>query len=159
MKAKEGVLEFLNQVLRSELTAVHQYLLHGAMCKHWGYGRLYEHFIHLANEEVVHSSGLIDHLLYLEGSPEVGHVDQVGVGATVRDLLKADLEFERDDVELLQKGIFHCSKVNDFTTRHLLEHMIIDTEKHIDWFETQLRTIDQIGLEMYLAEQIKSSKV
>jgi bacterioferritin len=158
MKAKEGVLEFLNQVLRSELTAVHQYLLHGAMCKHWGYGRLYEHFSHLANEEVVHSSGLIDHLLYLEGSPEVGHVDQVGVGATVRDLLKADLEFERDDVELLQKGIFHCSKVNDFTTRHLLEHMIIDTEEHIDWFETQLRTIDQIGLEMYLAEQIKSGK-
>ena len=84
MKAKEGVLEFLNQVLRSELTAVHQYLLHGAVCKNWGYGRLHEHFSHLANEEVGHSSGLIDHLLYLEGSPEVGHVDQVGVGATPR---------------------------------------------------------------------------
>ena len=158
MKAKEGVLEFLNQVLRSELTAVHQYLLHGDVCKNWGYGRLHEHFSHLANEEVGHSSGLIDHLLYLEGSPEVGHVDQVGVGATVRDLLRADLEFERDDVELLRKGISHCSKVNDFTTRHLFEHMIIDTEEHIDWFESQLRTIDQIGLEMYLAEQIESSK-
>ncbi len=158
MKAKEGVLEFLNQILKSELTAVHQYLLHGAMCKNWGYARLHEHFSHLADEEVGHSSGLIDHLLYLEGSPEVGHVDQVGVGRTVADLLKADLEFERDDVELLRQGISHCSKVKDFTTRHLLEHMIIDTEEHIDWFETQLRTIDQVALEMYLAEHIKSSK-
>ncbi len=158
MKAKEGVLEFLNQVLKSELTAVHQYLLHAAMCKNWGYARLHEHFSHLANEEVGHSSGLIDHLLYLEGAPAVEHLDQVGVGRTVADLLKADLEFERADVELLRKGIAHCSKVNDFTTRHLLEHMIIDTEEHIDWFETQLRTIDQVGLSMYLAEHIKANK-
>ncbi len=158
MKAKEGVPEFLNQVLKSELTAVHQYLLHAAMCKNWGYARLHEHFSHLANEEVVHSSGLIDHLLYLEGTPQVQHLDEVAAGRTVADLLKADLEFERDDAELLRKGIAHCSKASDFTTRHLLEHMIIDTEEHIDWFETQLRTIDQVGLEIYLAEHIKSGK-
>ncbi len=154
MKAKEGVLEVLNQVLKAELTAVHQYLLHAAMCKNWGYARLHEHFSHLANEEVGHSSGLINHLLYLEGTPDVEHLDQVGVGRTVADLFKADLEFERDDAELLRKGITHCSKVGDFTTRHLLEHMIIDTEEHIDWFETQLRTIDQVGLAVYLAEHI-----
>lgn len=158
MKAKEGVLEFLNQVLKSELTAVHQYLLHAAMCKNWGYARLHEHFSHLANEEVDHSSGLIDHLLYLDGTPDAGHLDQVGVGRTVADLLKADLEFECDDVELLRKGVTHCSKVGDFTTRHLLEHMIIDTEEHIDWFETQLRTIKQVGIENYLSEQMKTDK-
>lgn len=158
MKAKEGVIEFLNQVLKSELTAVHQYLLHSAMCKHWGYARLHEHFGHLANEEVGHSSGLIDHVLYLEGTPDVEHLDPVGGGRTVADLLKADLDFERDDVELLRKGIAHCSKVGDFTTRHLLEHMIIDTEEHIDWFETQLRTIEQVGLAVYLAEHIQSDK-
>lgn len=155
MKAKEGVIEFLNQVLKSELTAVHQYLLHAAMCKNWGYARLHEHYSHLASEEVGHSSGLIDHLLYLEGTPQVEHLDQVGVGRTVEDLLKADLEFERDDVELLRRGITHCSEAGDFTTRHLLEHMIIDTEEHIDWFETQLRAIKQVGLENYLSEQIK----
>ena len=158
MKAKEGVIEFLNQVLKSELTAVHQYLLHAAMCKHWGYARLHEHYSHLASEEVGHSSGLIDHVLYLEGVPEVEHLDHIEVGRTTAELLKADLEFERDDVELLRKGIVHCSKVGDFTTRHLLEHMIIDTEEHIDWFETQLRTIDQVGLTMYLAEQIHTGK-
>ena len=70
MKAKEGVLDILNKVLVSELTAVHQYLLHAALCKHWGYGRLHEHFNHLAQEEVSHSSGLIDHILYLGGAPE-----------------------------------------------------------------------------------------
>ena len=155
MKAKEGVLEFLNQVLRSELTAVHQYLLHAALCKNWGYERLHEHYSHLANEEVQHSACLIDHILYLSGMPEVGQLDPVAQGEDVGTLFRADLDFERDDVELLRKAIAHCAKVGDFTTRHLLEHMIEDSEEHVDWFETRLRTISQVGLERFLAEQIK----
>ena len=155
MKAKEGVVGFLNQVLKSELTAVHQYLLHAAMCDNWGYERLHEHFRQLANEEVSHSSGLIDHILYLDGTPDVEHLDQVGTGRTVEDLLKAGLRFEREDVELLRKAITHCAKAGDFTTRHMLEDMIEDSEEHVDWFETQLRTIDQVGLERYLSEHIK----
>ena len=155
MKAKEGVLEFLNQVLRSELTAVHQYLLHAALCKNWGYERLHEHYSHLANEEVQHSAGLIDHILYLNGTPEVGQLDPVAQGEDVGTLFRADLDFERDDVELLRKAIAHCAKVGDFTTRHLLEEMVVDSEEHVDWFETQLRTIKQVGLENYLSEQIK----
>ena len=155
MKAKEGVVAYLNQVLKSELTAVHQYLLHAALCKNWGYGRLHEQLSHLANEEVGHSSGLIDHILYLDGTPEVEHLDRVGAGRTVQELFRADLGFEREDVELLRKAIAHCAKVEDFTTRHMLEAMIEDSEEHVDWFETQLRTIDQVGLDRYLAEQIK----
>lgn len=155
MKAKEGVVAYLNQVLKSELTAVHQYLLHAALCKNWGYGRLHEHLSHLANEEVGHSSGLIDHILYLDGTPDVEHLDRVGAGRTVQDLFTADLGFEREDVELLRKAIAHCSAVEDFTTRRMLEVMIEDSEEHVDWFETQLRTITQVGVENYLAEQIK----
>ena len=155
MKAKEGVVEFLNQVLKAELTAVHQYLLHAAMCRNWGYDRVHEHFSHLATEEVSHSSGLIDHILYLDGTPDVEHLDEVGAGRTVEDLYKADLHFEVVDVELLRKAIAHCAKVGDFTTRHLLEHMIEDSEEHVDWFETQLRAIDQVGLDRYLSEYIK----
>lgn len=158
MKAKEGIVEFLNQVLRAELTAVHQYLLHGAMCKHWGYERLHNHLSHLAQEEVGHSSGLLDHILYLEGVPDVEHLDQVSRGRTVADLFTADLGFEHEDVELLRKAIVHCAKVGDFTTRHMLEDMIKDSEEHVDWFETQLRTIKQVGIENYLAEQIKKDK-
>lgn len=155
MKAKEGVVELLNQVLKAELTAVHQYLLHAAMCKNWGYKRLHDHFSHLAQEEVTHSAGLIDHILYLEGAPDVAHVDTVASGRSVSDLFTSDLQFEREDVELLQKGIAHCAKVGDFTTRHMLEHMIQDSEEHVDYFETQLRTIMQVGVERYLSEHIK----
>ena len=154
MLAKEKVLDYVGKVLTAELTAVHQYLLHAAMCKNWGYQRLHEHFSHLAQEEAGHSSGLIDHILYLEGAPQVEQVDTVAGGRSVADLLEADLRFELEDAELLREAIAHCSKVGDFTTRHLLEHMIIDTEEHIDWFETQLRTIKQVGLAAYLAEQI-----
>lgn len=155
MKAKEGVLEFLDQVLRAELTAVHQYLLHAALCKNWGYERLHAHYSHLANEEVSHSSGLLNHILYLDGTPDVEHLDAVAQGRDVAALFAADLEFEREDAELLRKAIVQCAKVEDFTTRHILEHMIIDTEEHIDWFETQLRVIKELGLERYLSEQIK----
>ena len=155
MKAKEGVLEHLNQVLKAELTAVHQYLLHAAMCKNWGYDRLHDHYGHLANEEVQHSAGLIDHILYLNGAPEVGQLDTVAQGQDVGALFRVDLDFEHEDVELLRKAIAHCATVGDFTTRHLLEHMIEDSEEHVDWFETRLRTIKQVGLENYLSEQIK----
>ncbi|HLZ34375.1 MAG TPA: bacterioferritin [Nitrospira sp.] len=155
MKAKESVVELLNQVLKAELTAVHQYLLHAAMCKNWGYERLHEHFSHLAQEEVGHSSGLIDHILYLEGTPDVAHLDSVARGKSVEELFTSDLDFERDDEELLRKGIVQCAKVGDFTTRHMLEHMIEDTEEHINWFEIQLRAIGQVGLDRYLCEHIK----
>ncbi len=158
MKAKEGVLGILNKVLVSELTAVHQYLLHAALCKHWGYHRLHEHFSHLAQEEVGHSSGLIDHILYLGGAPAMDRLDTVAAGKKVSDLLESDLAFEREDADVLRAGIAHCTKVGDFTTRHRLEEMIVDTEEHIDWFETQLCAIKQVSLERYLAEQMHSEK-
>ena len=155
MKAQKGVLEHLNGILKAELTAVHQYLLHAAMCKNWGYERLHDHYRHLANEEVEHSSGLIDHILYLDGAPNVEHLDAVAQGRDVGALFQADLDFEREDVELLRRAIAHCVKVSDFTTRHLLEEMVVDSEEHVDWFETQLRTIKQVELENYLSEKIK----
>ncbi len=155
MKAKEGVVELLNQVLRSELTAVHQYLLHAALCKNWGYERLHDRYSHLANEEVQHSAELMDHILYLEGIPDAAHLDAIAHGKDVAKLFEADLEFEREDVELLRKAIAHCSSAGDFTTRHLLEHMIEDSEEHVDWFEIGLRTIEQVGLDRFLSEQIK----
>jgi len=155
MKAKEGIIQHLNGVLKAELTAVHQYLLHAAMCKNWGYERLHDHFSHLAHEEVGHSSGLVDHILYLDGAPDMDHLDAVARGRDVAALFSSDLEFEREDVELLRKAIAHCAQVGDYTTRHLLEHMVIDSEEHVDWFETQLRTIEQVGLDRYLSEQIK----
>ncbi|MCP9456671.1 MAG: bacterioferritin [Nitrospira sp.] len=155
MKAKAGVLDHLNGIVKAELTAVHQSLLHGALCKHGGYERLHEHFEYLAQEEVGHSSGLIDHILFLEGTPDVDHLDAVSRGWTVAELFTSDLNFERDDVELLRKTIAHCAKVLDCTTGHKLEDMVKDSQEHVDWFETQLRAIDQVEFDHYLSEQIK----
>jgi bacterioferritin len=155
MKAKEGVLDHLNGILRAELTAVHQYLLHAAMSGNWGYERLQHEFRELASEELEHSSQLIDHILYLDGSPDVEQIDEVSRGTSVETLFEADLRFELQDVEALRKAIGHCAKVMDFTTRHMLEDMVKDSEEHVDWFETQMRTIEQVGLENYLSEQIK----
>ena len=154
MKAKEGVIENLKRILTAELTAVHQYLLHAGLCKSWGYMRLHEEFESLAQGEVKHAGQLIDQILYLDGIPEMQQVESVATGFDVKQLFESDLKFEKDDVELLREAIAHCAKVADYTTRHMLEHMLIDTEEHIDWFETQLQTVEQIGLARYLSEQM-----
>jgi bacterioferritin len=155
MKAKEGVLDFLQKVITLELTAVHHYLLHAAECDNWGYERLKHEFHERTNEETVHVSKVIDHMLYLEGAPDVQKLGTVHLGEDVPDLFNSDLQLEQDDVKLLREAIAHCAKVGDFTTRHMLEEMVVDSEEHVDWFETQLRTIKQVGVDNYLSEQIK----
>jgi len=156
MKAKEGILENLGAVLTAELTAVHQYLLHAELCQHWGYERLADKFQHLYTEEVTHSSHLVRHMLYLGGQPDVGTLETVKGGRSVQDLFETNLAFEREDVDMLRKAIVHASKVGDFTTRHKLEEMVVDSEEHVDYFERQLATIAHVGLPIYLAEQLKS---
>lgn len=155
MKAKEGVLERLQKVVTLELTAAHHYLLHAAMCDHWGYERLKHELHERTTEEIAHVSKVIDHVLYLDGEPDVQKLGAVSSGRDVQDLFNADLKLEQEDVRVLREAIAHCAKVGDFTTRHLLEEMVVDSEEHVDWFETQLRTIEQVGLENYLGEQIK----
>lgn len=155
MKAKEGVLDLLYKVVTLELTAVHHYLLHASMCDNWGYERLQHEYHERMTEETTHVSKVIDHVLYLEGEPDVQKLGAVSSGQGVQDLFNVDLKLEQEDVKLLREAIAHCAKVGDFTTRHLLEEMVVDSEEHVDWFETQLRTIKQVGLENYLGEQIK----
>ena len=156
MKAKDGILDQLGTILTAELTAVHQYLLHAELCRHWGYERLAEKFQHLYTEEVTHSGQLVRHMLYLDGQPDVGTLETVKGGRSVQDLFETNLAFEQEDVEMLRKAIVHAAKVGDFTTRHKLEEMVVDSEEHVDYFERQLATIAQVGLQAYLAEQIKS---
>lgn len=157
MKAKEGILDQLGEILTAELTAVHQYLLHAELCRHWGYERLAEKFEHLYREEITHSGQLVRHILYLGGRANVGKLDRVKEGPSVKDLFEVNLAFEREDVEMLRKSIAHAAKVGDFTTRQKLEEMVVDSEEHVDYFERQLTMIAQVGLTGYLAEQIKKS--
>jgi bacterioferritin len=155
MKAKKGVLDFLNNILTAELTALHQYLIHGAMCKNWGYDRLHDKIHARALDETHHSEEVIEHILYLEGQPNMQRLGKVDVGQTVPEQFEKDLKLEVEDLNLLREAIAHCAGAGDFTTRYKLEHMITETEEHIDWIETQLDTIKQVGVELYLGQQIK----
>ena len=100
-------------------------------------------------------SKVIDHVLYLEGEPDVQKLGAVLSGGSVPELFNVDLKLEQEDVKVLREAVAHCAKVGDFTTRRLLEEMVVDSEEHVDWFETQLRTIKQVGVDHYLGEQIK----
>ena len=155
MKAKEGVINILNKVLTADLTAINQYFVHAKMCQNWGYDRLYHKVYERSIDEMKDADVLIGHILYLEGVPNVQRMNTVHVGETVSEQLKLDLKAEQEMLAILNDGIVHCTKVMDFTTRHMLEDMAKDVDGHIDWIETQMETIKQVGLENYLAEQIK----
>lgn len=155
MKAKEGVIELLNKILTADLTSINQYFVHGKMCENWGYERLHEKVRERSFDEMKDAEELIDHILYLEGVPNMQRLGTVHVGETVPEQLKADLQAEREMVKLLTEATSHCAKVGDYTTRHMLEDMVKDSDRHIDWIETQLETIKQVGLENYLGHQIK----
>ena len=157
MKAKEGVVDLLNKLLTEELTVINQYFLHAKMCKNWGYDRLHDHVLDRSYSEMKDAKHVIDHILYLEGLPNMQRLGTVKIGETVPEQLKSDLGKEKAMVKLLTEGIEHCAKVRDFTTRHMLEDMVKEEEEHIDWIETQLETIKQVGLQNYLSEQIKDN--
>ena len=154
MKAREGVVDLLNTALTTELTAVNQYFLAAKMCANWGFARLHDRFRALSFEEMKDTEELIEHILYLEGLPNMQRLNQVRVGEAVPELLQAGLDLERGAVEFLRGAIEHCDPVGDYTTRGKFEEMIQDEETHVDWFETQLETVRLVGLENYLSQQI-----
>ncbi|MGH7164120.1 MAG: bacterioferritin [Nitrospiraceae bacterium] len=155
MKAKEGVIDLLNKVLTADLTAINQYFVHAKMCDNWGYERLHHKVRQRSLDEMKDAEELIEHILYLEGVPNMQRLGTVTVGETVPEQLRVDLKAEQDMLKILSDGVAHCTKVGDYTTRHMLEDMVKDVDAHIDWIETQLETLKQVGLENYLSEQIK----
>jgi bacterioferritin len=155
MKAKEGVIDLLNRILSADLIAINQYFVHAKMCEHWGYERLHDKVRERSIDEMKDADTLIGHILYLEDIPKVHRLTTVHLGETVPEQLKLDLKSEQDMLTLLSEGVLLCTTVADFTTRHMLEDMAKDVDAHIDWIETQMETIKQVGLENYHAEQIK----
>jgi bacterioferritin len=149
-----AVLELLNDVLTSELTAVNQYFVHAKLCQHWGYERLAEKVRAESIDEMKHVEELADRILYLEGMPNFQRLYSVRVGETVPEQFELDLATERESIKRLNDGIATCVGVGDNGTRELLAHMLVDEEEHADWLETQLEAIRQIGVENYLTEQL-----
>ena len=154
MQGDPAVLELLNDVLTSELTAVNQYFVHAKLCQHWGYERLAEKIRAESIDEMKHVEDLADRILYLEGMPNFQRLYSVRVGETVPEQFELDLATERDSVKRLNDGIATCVRLGDNGTRELLAHLLVDEEEHADWLETQLEAIRQIGVENYLTEQL-----
>lgn len=154
MKAKKGVVEFLNKVLTNELTAINQYFLHAEMCGNWGYVVLHNEMRKHAIDEMKHAEQIIEHVLYLEGFPNLQRLGTLKIGETVPEQLKSDLGLEHEAVKLLADAIEHCVNVGDFNTRAKLEVILTSEEEHIDWIETQMETIKQVGVENYLSQHM-----
>lgn len=154
MRAKEGVLDRLNHALATELTAISLYFVHAELCKAWGYERLNQKFRDLSLDEMKDAQHLIEHIIYLEGMPNM-RLNEVRAGESVMLQLETGLELERNAVTSLGEAISHCAQVGDYTTRNIFEEMIREEEGHVDWYETQIDTIRQVGLENYLTQQIR----
>jgi len=155
MKAKEGVIDRLNVHLAVELSAISLYFLHSELCNSWGLERLGQKFRGLSLEEMEDAEKLVRQIIYLEGMPDMYRLNQVRVGQTVEDQLQIGLELEQGTVAALQESIAHCTQVGDFATRRMFEEMIEEESGHVDWYETQLETIQRVGLQNYLTQQIK----
>ena len=154
MKAKDGVVERLNNILTIELTAINQYFIHSEMANNWGFPGVGKLFRTNSMSEMEDAQHLIRHILYLEGLPNLQRLNQVQVGESIKEDLELNLEAEKNAVGVLAEAITHCATVSDYTTRSILEGMIRDEEEHIDTLETQLEIINAIGIDLYLNQQI-----
>jgi bacterioferritin len=154
MKGNEQVISVLNQVLRKELTGINQYFIHAKMCENWGYAKLRKVLWDESIGEMKHADQLIERILFLEGTPNITNYDKILVGSGVKQQLENDLALELAALTVLRPGIKTCIDAADDASRELLEHIVVDEEKHVDWIETQLHQITEVGYQNYLAQQI-----
>ncbi len=154
MKGSATVIDTLNDVLTAELTAVNQYFIHAKMCKNWGFDRLAAHIRMESIDEMKHADELIERILFLDGVPNVQRYGKISIGEHVQEQFELDLKMEYDAVDRFRKGVRTCRDEGDVTSADLLERMLASEESHVDWLETQLQLIEQVGTKHYLAQQI-----
>ncbi|HVO90712.1 MAG TPA: bacterioferritin [Casimicrobiaceae bacterium] len=157
MQGDAAVIGHLNRVLRNELTAINQYFLHSRMFRNWGLHHLGDHEYHESLDEMKHADRLIERILFLEGLPNLQDLDKLLVGENAREALQCDLDLERRAHPMLKDAIAHCETVRDYVSREIFEDILESEEEHIDFLETQLRLIDEVGLQNYLQSQMKPS--
>ncbi len=156
MKGDTKILEHLNEVLTAELTAINQYFLHAKMCGDWGYERLHQKIRHESIDEMHHAEALVNRILYLEGLPNLQRLWKLRIGENVEEILRSDLALEYEAIPRLNAAIATAVEKNDNGSRALFEQILQSEEEHVDWLEAQLSLIEQIGLNNYLAQQVKA---
>ena len=158
MKGDPKIIDVLNEVLTSELTAINQYFVHGEMCENWGYAKLHHIIRKHSIGEMKHAEELIERVLFLEGVPNVQRLGKINIGESVEEIFKSDYALELEALPRLNSGIELCRELGDNNSRHLLEEILHEEEDHVDWLEAQLSLIEQVGLQNYLAQQIHEEK-
>ena len=149
MRGDEKVIEYLNRGLRSELTAINQYWVHYRIFDNWGYKELAKKWREESIEEMRHADRFVARILFLEGFPNLQVLDPLRVGQTVEEIIHSDLALEMAARSLYTESAEYCISVHDRVSKELYDELLIDEEKHIDFLETQLELIKQLGIQLY----------
>lgn len=153
MKGDAKVIEFLNEALRNELTAINQYWLHYRLLDNLGVKKLADYERHESIDEMKHADKLAERILFLDGLPNFQMLGRLRVGESVEEILRADLDLEYDALPLLKDAIAHCESVRDFVSRDLFADILASEEEHVDFLETQFDLIKQMGIHNYIQLQ------
>src|SRR5471030_1644288 len=158
MKGDAKVVEFLNRALRHELTSVNQYWLHYRLLENWGYKALAKIWRKESIEEMEHADKLVERIIFLDGFPNMQVLDPLHIGQNVKEILDCDLAAEISARALYEEAATHCHGVRDYVTRDLFEGLMKAEEEHIDFLETQLHLVENIGVELYSQHHIGEIK-
>ena len=150
MQGDTRVIEFLNEQLTAELTAINQYFLHAKMQENWGYTKLAAHTRYESIDEMKHAEVLTDRILFLEGLPNFQKLFPLRVGETVKEQFNCDMKIEVEAVDRLRRGIEYMRSIGDVTSARIFEDILKDEEHHVDYLETQLHLIETLGEQLYL---------
>lgn len=155
MRGDARVIEFLNEQLTAELTAINQYFLHAKMQENWGYTTLAAHTRAESIDEMRHAEVLTDRILFLDGLPNYQKLFPLRIGESVPEMFRADMQVEVEAVDRLRLGVEYMRSVSDITSANIFEGILADEESHIDYLETQLGLIEKLGEALYLQNVTK----
>ena len=155
MKSDPRIIDMLNDVLTGELTAINQYFLHARMCSNWGYEYLGKKIYKESIDEMNHADRLVQRVLFLDGLPNLQKLNKLTIGTGVIEILKNDLAYELSTIPKLNQGMATCRDLGDNGSEDLLRHILVESEEHVDWLESQLELVKQMGDVHYLAQQIR----
>ncbi|MGV3769282.1 MAG: bacterioferritin [Sphingobium phenoxybenzoativorans] len=158
MKGDLKVIEFLNEALKNELTAINQYFLHYRMLNHWGVTKLAKFEYEESIDEMKHADKLAERILFLDGLPNFQLLGRLKIGETVEEILKADLELEYEALPLLKDAIAHCESVRDYVSRDLFQKILDSEEEHVDTLQTQFEMIERMGIQNYIQPQSEAAE-